>query len=57
MCRLSFVVGRPRRKMHQTEEGGFRVFRPATRDLLLGPGGIRPPLEAAPAEELGYVSG
>ena len=32
-------IGNPRRKLHQTELSGFRVFRPTTRDLLFKPSG------------------
>ncbi len=32
-CPIS--VGYPRRKVHLTEQSGFKVFRPRTRDLLL----------------------
>ena len=30
-------IGNPRHKMHQTEQSGFTVFRPSTRDLLFKP--------------------
>lgn len=32
-----FTSGNPRRRVHQTEESGFKVFRPTTRDLLFKP--------------------
>ena len=36
-------AGNPKRQVHRTEQSGFQVFRPTTRDLLLGP--IRPQRE------------
>ena len=36
---IIFYVGNPRRKMHQTELSGFKVFRPTTQDLLFKPRG------------------
>ncbi len=31
------LLGNPRRRVHQTEQSGFKLFRPTTRDLLLKP--------------------
>lgn len=30
-------AGNPRRKVHQTEQSGFKIFRPTTRELLFTP--------------------
>ena len=44
-----FLLGNPRRKVHHTETGGFRVFRPATRDLLVGATDRNGPISTQPA--------
>lgn len=34
---IHHTVGNPRRKIHQTEQSGFKLFRPTTRELLFTP--------------------
>ena len=36
ICFVSPSTGIPRRKVHQTKLSGFKIFRPLTRDLLVG---------------------
>ena len=37
---IIIIAGNPRRKVHQTELSGFKVFRPTTQELLFKPAAV-----------------